>query len=375
MAHQTPKEMQNRLEESIKRFEYLTEQVSQPETLSNQPLFQKISRERSGLEPMVEAYREYTYLYKNYLEAREVLESENDSELRAMAQEEISTLEPDLEERIKALQVLLLPKDPNDDKNSIIEIRAGVGGDEAGIFAGDLYRMYTRFAENNRWKVELLSLAENSAGGYKEIIFSVDGTSVYSKLKYETGVHRVQRVPKTEGSGRIHTSTATVAIMPEAEEVDVEIHPNDLRIDVFRSGGSGGQSVNTTDSAVRITHLPTNTVVICQDEKSQLKNKNKAMKVLRSRILEKAQAEHHAEVSSMRKAQIGTGMRNERIRTYNFPQGRVTDHRIGMTTHNIDAMMGGDIDAFVRGLTDYYQTLALRGEIATPLLSGDVDDS
>jgi len=371
MAHQVPKELQNRLEESIKQFNYLTEQVSHPETLAKQSLFQKLSRERAGLEPLVDFYNEYARLFKNYQEAREVLQTEKESEMRAMANEEISLLEPELDTRLQALQVLLLPKDPNDEKNIIVEVRAGVGGDEAGIFAGDLYRMYSRYADKYRWRVELLSLSENSSGGYKEVIFSIEGQSVYSKLKYETGVHRVQRVPKTEGSGRIHTSTATVAILPEAEEVDVDIGPNDLRIDVFRAGGNGGQSVNTTDSAVRITHLPTNTVVICQDEKSQLKNKAKAMKVLMSRLLESAQAAQHAEISSARRAQIGTGMRNERIRTYNFPQGRVTDHRIGMTTHNIDDLMGGDVDPFIRALTDFYQTLALKGELPAPPVAHD----
>jgi peptide chain release factor 1 len=373
MAHQIPKELQARLEESIRHFNYLTEQVSQPETISKQPLFQSLSRERSSLEPLVEAYTEYARIYKNYKEAREVLESENNSELRAMAQEEIASLEPELESRLQALQILLLPKDPNDEKNTVVEIRAGVGGDEAGIFAGDLYDMYRRYAESKGWRTELLSVSENSSGGFKEVIFSVEGDSVYSHLKYETGVHRVQRVPKTEANGRIHTSTATVAVLPEAEELDIDISPNDLRIDVFRSGGSGGQSVNRTESAVRITHLPTNTVVICQDEKSQLKNKNKAMKVLRSRLLEKAQSEQHAQEASTRKSQIGTGMRNERIRTYNFPQGRVTDHRIGMTTYNIDQVMAGDIAPFIRALADYYQTLALRGEAPAPAATSDDD--
>jgi peptide chain release factor 1 len=354
--------MLERLDESLKQFNYLTEQISQPETLARADLFQKISKERAKLESMVDAYSAYTTKLKNYNEAREVLSTAKDADMREMAQEEIAQLEPELEADLKDLQKLLLPKDPNDEKNTIVEIRAGVGGDEAAIFAGDLYRMYTRFADSMRWRTELLSLSDAPAGGFREIIFSVEGDSVYSRLKYETGVHRVQRVPKTETQGRIHTSTATVAVLPEAEEVDIQINPNDLRIDVFRAGGNGGQSVNTTDSAVRITHLPTNTVVICQDEKSQIKNKAKAMKVLMTRLYDKALAEQNAAISSARKAQVGTGMRNERIRTYNFPQGRVTDHRIGMTIQNVDAVMGGDVEPFIRALADHYQTLALRGE-------------
>ncbi len=375
MAHVPPKEMLERLDESLRQFNYLTEQIGQPETLSRAELFQKTSKERSKLEPLVVAYEAYSHKLKNYNEAREVLSSEKDAELRTLAQDEIAALEPELDNELQKLQILLLPKDPNDEKNTVVEIRAGVGGDEAGIFAGDLYRMYTRYAESMRWRVELLSFSEASAGGYKEIIFSIQGDAVYSRLKYETGVHRVQRVPKTEAGGRIHTSTATVAVLPEAEEVDIDISPNDLRIDVFRAGGHGGQSVNTTDSAVRITHLPTNTVVICQDEKSQLKNKNKAMKVLRTRLYERALAEQNAAIASARRAQVGTGMRNERIRTYNFPQGRVTDHRIGMTTYNIDEVMNGGVEAFISALTDHYQTLALRGELPGSSLSTGVDDA
>ncbi|MEO5667350.1 MAG: peptide chain release factor 1 [Bdellovibrionota bacterium] len=354
--------MLGRLEESLKHFNYLTEQVVQPETLSRTDVYQRISKERAKLEPMVVAYQTYVQKLKNYNDSRELLQQEKDAEMRAMAQEEIGQLEPQLDEELKHLQMLLLPKDPNDEKNTVVEIRAGVGGDEAGIFAGDLYRMYTRFAESKRWRTELLSLSEATSGGFREIIFLIEGEAVYSRMKFETGVHRVQRVPKTEASGRIHTSTATVAVLPEAEEVDIQIHPNDLRTDVFRAGGNGGQSVNTTDSAVRLTHLPTNTVVICQDEKSQIKNKAKAMKVLLTRLYDKASAEQNAAISSARRAQVGTGMRNERIRTYNFPQGRVTDHRIGMTIQNVDAVMGGDVEPFIRALADHYQTLALRGE-------------
>jgi peptide chain release factor 1 len=362
MAHVPQKEMLERLDESLKHFNYLTEQVMQPETLARTDIYQKISKERAKLEPMVMAYESYGRKLRNYIDAREILSNTKDAEMRGMAQEEIAQLEPELDEELKKLQLLLLPKDPNDEKNTVVEIRAGVGGDEAGIFAGDLYRMYTRFAESKRWKTELLSLSEATSGGFREIIFLIEGDAVYSRMKYETGVHRVQRVPKTEASGRIHTSTATVAVLPEAEEVDIQIHPNDLRTDVFRAGGNGGQSVNTTDSAVRLTHLPTNTVVICQDEKSQIKNKAKAMKVLLTRLYDKAAAEQNAAISSARKAQVGTGMRNERIRTYNFPQGRVTDHRIGMTIQNVDAVMGGGVEPFIQALADHYQTLALRGE-------------
>jgi peptide chain release factor 1 len=323
---------------------------------------------------MVTDYIEYKRMLDSYTGARSMLETESDAEMRSMAQDEISELEPALDKAAEALQLELLPKDPNDEKNTIIEVRAGVGGDEAGIFAGDLFRMYVRYAEAQKWKVEVLSLSEASAGGYKEAIALIEGERVYSQLKYESGVHRVQRVPKTETQGRIHTSTASVIVLPEAEEVEIDINPNELRIDVFRSGGSGGQSVNTTDSAVRITHIPTNEVVICQDEKSQLKNKNKAMKVLRSRLLEKAQAEQNKTISDARKSQVGGGFRNERIRTYNFPQGRVTDHRIGLTSHNIDEVMNGKITPFIAALNNHAQLVALKGEDAVKPISSGPDD-
>ncbi|NCN42118.1 peptide chain release factor 1 [bacterium] len=360
MAHQTPVELKARLEESEKQFDFLTEQVSQPAVISDQKTFQRLSRERAALEKLVVAYREYSIKFKNYLEARDLVANEKDPDLKAMAHEEIDLLEPQLEEDLKALQILLLPKDPLDEKNTIVEVRAGVGGDEASIFAGDLYGMYRRFAESKGWKVEVLSLSEGTAGGFKEVIFSISGDEVYSWMKYETGVHRVQRVPKTETQGRVHTSTATVAVMPEADEVDIDIKPHELRIDVMRAGGAGGQHVNTTDSAVRITHLPTNTVVQCQDERSQHKNKAKAMKVLRSRLFEAAQDAQNSEIAQKRKEQVGSGMRNERIRTFNFPQGRVSDHRIGMTTYNIDEVIGGDVGPFIRALADHYQTEALK---------------
>ena len=279
-----------------------------------------------------------------------MLEEESDKEMREMLSEEISMLKEQEAELEKKIQILLLPKDPNDDKNVFVEIRGGAGGDEAALFAANLFRMYTRYAENNRWSVELMSSNENDLGGFKEVVFMIKGSGAYSKLKYESGVHRVQRVPDTESSGRIHTSTATVAVLPEVDDVDIEIHEKDLRIDVYRSSGNGGQCVNTTDSAVRITHLPTGTVVACQDEKSQLKNKEKAMKVLRARLYEVAEAERLAGIAEDRKSQVGTGDRSERIRTYNYPQGRVTDHRIGLTLYKLDSFLNGDIDEVINAL-------------------------
>jgi peptide chain release factor 1 len=374
MAYEPPREMLFRLEESKKRFDYLSDQLGQPEVIGNRDQFQKISKERSNLETIVTDYDEYFKKLNDYLGAREMLEKDKDGEMRAIASQEMAELEPELIRLEANLQFLLLPKDPNDEKNILLEVRAGVGGDEAGIFAGDLSRMYARYAEGRGWKVETLSFSENAAGGFREVVLGIEGQGVYSRLKYETGAHRVQRVPKTEASGRIHTSTATVAVLPEAEEVDIQIAPKDLRIDVFRAGGHGGQSVNTTDSAVRITHLPTNTVVVCQDEKSQLKNKNKAMKVLRSRIYEKVLEERNSAIAAERRQQVGTGMRNERIRTYNFPQGRVTDHRIGKTTYNITEIVNGALDPFIDALTNHFQTLALKGESAVPVASTADDD-
>jgi peptide chain release factor 1 len=368
-------EMINRLDETVRRFEMLTEQLTLPEVISSREKFQSLSRERSSLEEIITAYSQFKTDFKNYSQAKTILETENDVDLREMASHELGTLEPDLIKQADALQILLLPKDPNDEKNVLLEIRAGVGGDEAGIFVGDVFRMYQRFSEKRRWKVEILSLSEASAGGFKEIICSIEGERVYSTLKYESGVHRVQRVPKTEAQGRIHTSTVTVAVLPEAEEVDIDIQDKDLRIDVFRSGGKGGQSVNTTDSAVRITHIPTGEVVICQDEKSQLKNKNKAMKVLRSRLLDKAQMEQDNAIAAERRSQVGRGGRNERIRTYNFPQGRITDHRIGLTQYNVVDYINGDIDSVIKALNHHYQLIALKGEsaVSVPLSSGDDD--
>ena len=279
-----------------------------------------------------------------------MLDLEDDKEMKEMLQEELKELTEKEELAKKELQIMLLPKDPNDDKNVFVEIRGGTGGEEAALFAADLFRMYTRYAESKRWKVEVMSSNETDIGGFKEIVFMITGFGAYSRLKYESGVHRVQRVPDTEASGRIHTSATTVAVLPEVEEVDIEINQNDLRIDVYRSSGHGGQSVNTTDSAIRITHLPTGLVVTCQDEKSQLKNKEKAMKVLRARLYEKAEAERSASIAADRKSQVGSGDRSERIRTYNFPQGRVTDHRIGLTLYKLDAFMNGDIDEVINAL-------------------------
>lgn len=279
-----------------------------------------------------------------------MLEEETDKEMREMLSEEISSLKAQEEELEKKIQILLLPKDPNDDKNVFVEIRGGAGGDEAALFAANLFRMYTRYAESQRWSVEMMSSNENDLGGFKEVVFMIKGNGAYSKLKYESGVHRVQRVPDTESSGRIHTSTATVAVLPEVDDVEIEINDKDLRIDVYRSSGNGGQCVNTTDSAVRITHIPTGTVVACQDEKSQLKNKEKAMKVLRARLYEVAEAERLAGIAEDRKSQVGTGDRSERIRTYNYPQGRVTDHRIGLTLYKLDSFMNGDIDEVINAL-------------------------
>lgn len=375
MAHQASPEMLARLEESVRRFDVLTEQLTLPEIISDRKKFSDLSKERSNLEEIVGVYLSYRKNLADYTQARDLLSLEKDSDLKQMAQEEIAQLEPELDSKSEKLQFLLLPKDPNDEKNVLLEIRAGVGGDEAAIFAGDLFRMYQRFSEKAGWRVELIQVSESSAGGFKEIIALIEGERVYSTLKFESGVHRVQRVPKTEAQGRVHTSTVTVAVLPEAEEVDIVIEPKDLRIDVFRAGGHGGQSVNTTDSAVRITHLPTGEVVVCQDEKSQLKNKNKAMKVLRSRLLEKAQSEQANAIAKERRSQVGTGFRNERIRTYNFPQGRVTDHRIGLTQYNLPEVINGDIDAFVKALAHFYQTLALKGEDAANKLKGSGGDS
>lgn len=342
--------MFDKLEFIQDKYEDLSRKASDPEVISNQSEWQKYVKELSDLEPIVNKYKEYKSVKSGIQEAKGILSESNDEELREMAKMELGDLEDQIENIENELKILMLPKDPNDDKNVIVEIRAGAGGDEAGLFAGDLLRMYTRYAERNRWKVEMMSLNETGVGGIKEVIFLLKGKGAYSRLKYESGVHRVQRIPTTESGGRIHTSTATVAVLPEADDVEIEINPNDVRVDVFRSSGNGGQSVNTTDSAVRLTHVPTGLVVSCQDEKSQLKNKEKAFKILKARLYDKMLEEQNAEIAEARKSQVGTGDRSERIRTYNFPQGRVSDHRINLTLYKLDYFLDGDIDEILDAL-------------------------
>jgi len=317
-------------------------------------------KEHAGLAPIVEKYRDYVKAQASCEESREMLNESLDDDMRTLVKEELNSSRDDMERYSEELKILLLPKDPNDDKNVIVEIRGGAGGDEAALFASDLHRMYSRFAERSRWKVEVLSVNENDLGGIKEISFMITGRGAYSRLKYESGVHRVQRIPATESSGRIHTSTVTVAVLPEAEEVDVHLDMNDVRVDVFRSGGNGGQSVNTTDSAVRVTHGPTGIVVSCQDEKSQLKNKEKALKILRARIYEKELEQRHKEESAARKMQVGTGDRSEKIRTYNFPQSRVTDHRVNKTVHRLEQFLDGDIEEMTETLITSAQAELLK---------------
>lgn len=348
------------LEEIEIKFDEYTKKLSDPDIASNHEEYQKYAIARSKLGEVVEKFQNYKKLENEIKETEELLELESDEEMRLMAKEELSELKEKLPLCFKDLQLLLLPKDPNDAKDTMIEIRAGAGGDEAGLFAGELMRMYCKFAEAQRWKTTVMSSSMTGVGGYKEVIFSVVGKEVYSKLKYESGVHRVQRVPETESQGRIHTSTVTVAVMPEAEDVDLEIDAKDLRIDVCRASGPGGQSVNTTDSAVRITHLPSGLVVQCQDEKSQLKNKDKAMKVLRSRLLDMKIQEQQKQISAERKSQIGTGDRSERIRTYNFPQGRMTDHRIGLTMYNLDSIMEGNIEDMINSIRSSFEEQKLK---------------
>jgi len=339
-----------KLETLRQRHDKLVGKLADPVVLADHNLMKKLSKERAGLEDIVRAHEEYSKVLSDIRDAREILDSAEDAELRDFAKTELSDLEDSrdrLEERIKRL---LVPKDPNDEKNTIIEIRAGTGGEEAALFASDLFRMYARYSESRRWRVEVMNSNPTGTGGLKEVIFMVEGDGVYSRLKYESGVHRVQRVPATESQGRIHTSAATVAVLPEADEVEVEVKREDIEVDVFRSSGPGGQSVNTTDSAVRITHKPTGLVVTCQDEKSQHKNKAKALKVLRARLYEQARAEQEKEMAEARRTQVSTGDRSAKIRTYNFPQSRVTDHRIGMTIHGIDQFMDGGIDEMIDAL-------------------------
>ena len=345
------------VEEKYRELESL---ISDPAVLADMPKWQKLSREHAQLAPVVEKYREYKKVREGLLEAKAIFDDNPDADMRRLVEEEIAELRPRLEALERELPILLLPKDPNDAKNVIVEIRGGVGGEEAALFAGDLFRMYARYAERRGWRVDVIDKNATEIGGFKEISFSVDGAGAYSFLKYESGTHRVQRVPVTESSGRIHTSAVTVAVLPEAEEVEVEIAPADLRIDTYCASGAGGQYVNRTETAIRITHLPTGIVVQCQDEKSQLKNKEKAMRVLRARILEAAREEQAATVAANRKSQVGSGDRSERIRTYNFPQGRVTDHRIGLTLHKLAAVLDGDLDELLAALITADQAEKLR---------------
>lgn len=353
--------MLEKLQALEEKYEELTKQMSDPQILADPAVYRKLAKAHSDLAEIVSKYREYRQVVADLEGAYLLRDEPQDDEFEALLDEEIENLEEAKERLEQELQILLLPKDPNDDKNVIVEIRSGTGGDEAALFAADLFRMYCRYAEEKRWKVEVLSSSPTELGGFKEVIFMVEGQGAYSRLKFESGVHRVQRIPATEAGGRIHTSTATVAVLPEAEEVEVHIEPNDLKIDVYRSSGPGGQSVNTTDSAVRITHLPTGLVVACQDEKSQHKNKEKALKILRARLLEKMQEEALAEQAAARRSQVGTGERSERIRTYNFPQGRVTDHRIGLTLYKLDLVIDGDLDEIIDALITADQVEKLKG--------------
>ncbi|MGN7938835.1 peptide chain release factor 1 [Virgibacillus sp. 6R] len=342
--------MLDRLQSVEDRYEKLNQLLMDPDIISDSKKLREYSKEQSDLQETVEAYREYKEVREQIADTKSMLEEKLDAEMREMAKEELSELEEREEELTNRLKLLLVPKDPNDDKNVIMEIRGAAGGEEAALFAANLYRMYTRYAETQGWKIDVMEVNATGTGGYKEIIFMINGKGAYSKLKFENGAHRVQRVPETESGGRIHTSTATVAVLPEAEEVEVEIHEKDIRVDTFASSGPGGQSVNTTMSAVRLTHIPTGTVVSCQDEKSQIKNKEKAMKVLRARVYDKFQQEAQAEYDQNRKLAVGTGDRSERIRTYNFPQNRVTDHRIGLTIQKLDQILEGKLDEVIDAL-------------------------
>ncbi|NLX87527.1 MAG: peptide chain release factor 1 [Clostridiales bacterium] len=344
------------------KYKDLSKKISDPEIIANNTVWTKYVKEHAEIEPVVTKYQQYKKTVSELAEAREMLADakDKDKELEDLIKSEIAELSDRKEALEEELKVLLLPKDPNDEKNVFVEIRAGTGGEEAALFAGTLFRMYNRYAERRGWKAEIISANETNIGGFKEVVFMLEGKGAYSRLKYESGVHRVQRVPTTESGGRIHTSAATVAVLPEAQEVDIEINPNDLRIDVFRSSGHGGQSVNTTDSAVRITHLPTGLVVSCQDEKSQLKNKEKALKVLRARLLDMEIARQNEEIAQSRKSQVGSGDRSERIRTYNYPQGRVTDHRIGLTLYQLESFLDGDLDEMIDALVTSDQAEKLK---------------
>ena len=352
--------MFDKLEDILVRLEEILNELNEPTVANDTARFQKLMKEQSELQPIADAYREYKDCKQTVEDSLSMLEGESDEEMKEM---ELSEAKKRIEELEQELKILLLPKDPNDEKNVIVEIRAGAGGDEAALFAAEIYRMYVKYGESQNWRTEMLSLNENGIGGFKEVTFMIQGNGAYSKLKYESGVHRVQRVPETESGGRIHTSTITVAIMPEAEEIDFELDLNDCKFDVFRASGNGGQCVNTTDSAVRLTHIPTGIVISCQDEKSQLKNKEKALKVLRSRLYDMELQKRHDAEAEARRSQVGTGDRSEKIRTYNFPQGRVTDHRIKLTLHKLDSVMNGDLQEVIESLTaaDQMAKLAKQG--------------
>ena len=351
--------MFDKLEDLLVRLEEILSELNEPGVANDPARFQKLMKEQSELQPIVDAYKEYKACQQTVEESLMMLDEESDEEMREMLKEELSDAKSRIEELETELKILLLPKDPNDSKNVIVEIRAGAGGDEAALFAAEIYRMYVKYAESRRWKTELMSLNENGIGGFKEVTFMINGAGAYSRLKYESGVHRVQRVPETESGGRIHTSTITVAIMPEAEEIDFQLDLNDCKFDVFRASGNGGQCVNTTDSAVRLTHIPTGIVISCQDEKSQLKNRDKALRVLRSRLYDMELQKRHDEEAEARRSQVGTGDRSEKIRTYNVPQGRVTDHRIKLTLHRLDAILNGDLDEIIDSLIAADQTAKL----------------
>lgn len=353
--------MLDKLDFLLEKYDDIGIKISDPDVINDQSLWQKLVKEHSDLQPIVEKYKEYRDIEISLEGTKEILfDKTADEELREMAKMEIDELEQNADRLKEELKVLLLPKDPNDNKNVIVEIRAGTGGDEAALFSADLFRMYTRYAERQGWKVEMLSLNEIGVGGYKEVIFMIRGNGAYSKLKYESGAHRVQRIPATESGGRIHTSAATVAVLPEADDVELEVNTNDLRIDTYRSSGAGGQHVNMTDSAVRITHLPTGIVVSCQDEKSQIKNREKAMKVLKARLLDQLTKEQESEIAEERRSQVGSGDRSERIRTYNFPQGRITDHRINVTIYRLESFLDGDITEMIDALVTSDQAEKLK---------------
>jgi len=352
--------MFSQLDEIERKYEEISNLLALPSTINDPNKMKALSKERAELEELVHAYREYKKTRKELEESKELIATENDDEIRTLAKEELRQLETKLAELENRLKLLLIPKDPNDEKNVILEIRAGTGGEEAALFVADVFRMYTKYAESQGWKIELTDANETGIGGFKEVIAIISGTGVYSNMKYESGVHRVQRVPRTEASGRIHTSAITVAVLPEADEIEVNVDEKDLKVDVFRASGPGGQGVNTTDSAVRITHIPTGIVVVCRDERSQHKNKAKALKILRARLYKKVKEEQELKIHSERRSKVGTGDRSEKIRTYNFPQNRVTDHRIGYTSHNLAAIMDGNLHELIDALKSHYQMEELK---------------